>query len=147
MPRKLNYFFHSKSLSLESNEPSYNLHQLVNLNDQLDDMSSLTKLASLVSIQQTFPNDDLKLFDQTVTPTKFHQATPQSASSLTQTVKSVKTGLSKLNLISNNTTTPVSINGRSNSIFSTLKVTFSSIALSHILKYIAFLIRKFFTFF
>lgn len=130
MTRKLNYFFHSKSL--ESDGPSSHLQQLVNLNDQLDDMSSLTKLASLVNIQQTFPNDDLKLFDPTVTPTKFHQATPQSTSSLTQTVKSVKTGLSKLNLINNNHTTPVSTNTRSNSIFSTLKVPFSFIFITYL---------------
>jgi len=105
---KLNYFFHS-----------FTPQQLVNVNDQISDMNS-QKLVSLVNIQKSFPNDDLKLFDKTVTPSKFHQATPQSASSLTQTVKSVKSGLSKFNLI--HTTTPVSTNGKSSSIFSTLKV-------------------------
>lgn len=38
-------------------------HSLLNLNCRVDD-SSLAKLNNLASIQQTFPNDDLHLFDQ-----------------------------------------------------------------------------------
>ncbi len=84
----------------------------------MSDLAS-SKLASLASIQQTFPNDDLKLFDMTITPSKFHQHTP-SSSSLTQTVKSGLEKISKLNLIH---TTPTTT-GAKISLFNTAKVIF-----------------------
>ncbi len=84
----------------------------------MSDSTNISRLASLASIQQTFPNDNLKLFDETITPTKFNQNTVASSSSLTQTVKSGLEKMSKFNLIN---ATPVTTTGKI-SIFNTIKV-------------------------
>jgi hypothetical protein len=103
----------------------------------MNDLNS-SKLACLASVQQTFPNDDLKLFDLTITPTKMYansgsgnntssisnsssgSVPSSSSSSLSQTFRYGLEKMAKFNLIN---TTPVTSNTKV-SIFNSVKVCF-----------------------
>ena len=57
----------------------------------------LNRLTCFASIQQSFPNDDLKLFDVSATPSKM-ASFMLSSSNLSQTVRSNKNELDNVNV-------------------------------------------------